>query len=1011
MNKIKIRKKIPTHGFSGSMIQQNFGEDPENHGFLFWDISKKIMEEINLPNDYAMINFSIKPGTDYDKLNLKTTHLARVNQFKVDWTEYAAYATYENETKIRKYLKEKYNATDIEIKTNRIYTDIKDGKMLSEVIDINNKQVQQDIIKKYLKENKFSEEFINKIINIDEIINSRLQLSEHKNILWNIDKFWFNNFKGYGDDNIIDWDKTKGIIQIAGENQMGKTTILDAICFILYGTTTSTQKIEKNGNNRYINKYRKLDFCDGGAVIDVNGEKYTMYRRVDRNSGKKGEIKSCPMTLEYYKGSEIKDEKKQTDENKIRTQKLLDGVLGDFQDFVRMSLTNADNLNNLLSMDKSVFIDGVIRDAGYDIFEKKLEEFKEWKKSLNLEKINLNESSTNAEILKLKNDLQDNETRLKNLNLEIYKLEEEINKNNAEKENFLRTLHKIDLDLIDLDSDKISTEIIALGGNIFSKNIEITKIEETILLLPENFDNEKFELYMKNYDKINLEKNKKKLELVETLSKIEKNNYKIKNVDKDIQTEKEKYLLKIESEISQIKNATETKINEIERNFSAKKSKIENKIYNLKNDILSLKKEGLKIKENLESYKNIMNDETSLCPTCNQPILNKNDNHIKKLIDDCDEKLKSILKQGKLKSLEIEENQNFLDELDVEKYKNVESINISLKEKIDLLNSQISNFNLDLIKENIKTIENNKELALIENIELETMTKNFNKFLEKFDIEIPKIISKIDEMKKSKKDFEFRKELQHKKNIIFSEIKDIQREIDHKESLLERFKNNLELIKENEEINNSITKIDLILKELKSKNNNMNNDRMSYSNQIVLYKKVIEDLETKLKLYKEQILIEELHDVYLKLVHRSGLPTYLLTKNIDLLNKELSNLLTNTNFNLFFDEDLNLKIQHDGKTGEINVIETSGMERTFSAIVLKIVLRIINFKSKSNIMFFDEIINRLVGKSVDKFLELLDILKEKIDKIIIIEHNNEIQSDLIISVTKNADGISVFELI
>ena len=42
-------------------------------------------------------------------------------------------------------------------------------------------------------------------------------------------------------------------------------------------------------------------------------------------------------------------------------------------------------------MDRSVFIDSIVKDAGYDIFEKKLDEFKEYKKELNLENINLNE--------------------------------------------------------------------------------------------------------------------------------------------------------------------------------------------------------------------------------------------------------------------------------------------------------------------------------------------------------------------------------------------------------------------------------------------------------------------------------------------------------------------------------------------------------------------------------------------------------------------------------------------
>ena len=44
-------------------------------------------------------------------------------------------------------------------------------------------------------------------------------------------------------------------------------------------------------------------------------------------------------------------------------------------------------------------------------------------------------------------------------------------------------------------------------------------------------------------------------------------------------------------------------------------------------------------------------------------------------------------------------------------------------------------------------------------------------------------------------------------------------------------------------------------------------------------------------------------------------------------------------------------------------------------------------------------------------MELLETLKNKIDKLIVIEHNNDIQSDLIINVVKDENGISKFEII
>jgi DNA repair exonuclease SbcCD ATPase subunit/DNA repair exonuclease SbcCD nuclease subunit len=43
-------------GYSGSLIQQNFGEDIIEHGYLIWNIENKQVEEINVYNDIGYIN-------------------------------------------------------------------------------------------------------------------------------------------------------------------------------------------------------------------------------------------------------------------------------------------------------------------------------------------------------------------------------------------------------------------------------------------------------------------------------------------------------------------------------------------------------------------------------------------------------------------------------------------------------------------------------------------------------------------------------------------------------------------------------------------------------------------------------------------------------------------------------------------------------------------------------------------------------------------------------------------
>ena len=52
-------------GYAGSLIQQNFGEDIINHGYLLWDLYNKDIKKINVYNNNGFIN--IKEGDDDNK--------------------------------------------------------------------------------------------------------------------------------------------------------------------------------------------------------------------------------------------------------------------------------------------------------------------------------------------------------------------------------------------------------------------------------------------------------------------------------------------------------------------------------------------------------------------------------------------------------------------------------------------------------------------------------------------------------------------------------------------------------------------------------------------------------------------------------------------------------------------------------------------------------------------------------------------------------------------------------
>lgn len=65
MTKIKIKRYIPVC-YSGSLIQQNYGESINNHGFMLWDINNLTYTFNEVKNDHKFYKMTIKSLEDLD---------------------------------------------------------------------------------------------------------------------------------------------------------------------------------------------------------------------------------------------------------------------------------------------------------------------------------------------------------------------------------------------------------------------------------------------------------------------------------------------------------------------------------------------------------------------------------------------------------------------------------------------------------------------------------------------------------------------------------------------------------------------------------------------------------------------------------------------------------------------------------------------------------------------------------------------------------------------------------
>lgn len=1042
--------------YCGSTIQQDHGEKIEDHGFLLWNIESPTefsVDEINIDNDHTFVNFYIKELSDYDNLNLVEKNIGKDPEIKIHWTDYSSNINTVNEKKIRDYIKKTYKTTKVKFDKTYIYTDVVSSKMLSESLDLTDFKVQLDIFKEYLEEQKYKKEDIEEILKIDEIINSRLHLSDTKiNIEWSIDKFWFNNFKSYGDDNEVDWLDVDGIYQIHGVNKQGKTTMLDAITYILYGKTTTTLSPEKFGDSRYINNKRELDYCNGGAVINVNGEKFVIQRKTERIWNKnKTALTSCPTVLDYYSDEIISDDNKLTGEVKKKTQQQLDLILGDLKDFIRLSFTNADNLNDALSETRSIFMDNIIRDAGYDIFETKTEEFKEYKKELNEEKLVVNIQESEEKISDLKINIDELKQEIKENNNIIGNFEIELKDYNTNRDDLYKKLNNIDPSMSSFDENINFNSIENYNNKINDAKIQSTILDGAIALLPLQFDFtnlNKLKVKLKETnDKISERKeeiSKMKNLNVESDNKIDKVVSKIKELKdseiKKFQLKKSDNDLKIEV----VKNQKENIVNDEIRIITSEIQKNELEKSDITNNMKLLQKDGTNFKnsnDELDVEIEKLRNSTS-CSACgrafdkndpeysdhlahledriNQLLFKKEDNNtkIQNLLTEY-KRLKTLLPDFETKESELKIKRDnlkqgiFSDDIK-EKLKLVGSIKL-IKEENLVLESNIKeiendNFeNVAVLKENIskgniliKNIEKTKEdnLQVIRNIESEL--KSFN---------IENIESNILSEENLRDKFELRKQKESQKDNLLLSVENFNLKIKELKSEIDKYQEHKSKIEENKIIQLSIDVTDKKITTVKDSIKELDKENIEIDKSILIKENEIDTISIKIRKFLKQKRKEELLKEYQKCISRDGLPTFLLKKSIHIINKELNELLTNVDFTLFFDENLILRMSADDRLDvSQNAIESSGMERTFCALALKIALRQINVKSKPTFIFMDEIMGKLIDQSVQQFIEFLDMVKTKVKKIVIIEHIHPIDYDGLIEVTKNKDLISSLEL-
>lgn len=389
-------------------------------------------------------------------------------------------------------------------------------------------------------------------------------------------------------------------------------------------------------------------------------------------------------------------------------------------------------------------------------------------------------------------------------------------------------------------------------------------------------------------------------------------------------------------------------------NLKLQSEQILSKQHRANGDIELLKREGASKKQEILALKDSKN-----CPTCGQLKTEDSLNHIQTSIKEKETYMFGIVDKIKKKQREKEE---FAGQIDGIKY------------SIAVIEQQIAEHSIgfEAILVQIGDL-NNEKLEVERRIRLTEELKGFPIRYENLDLKIQSLEDKI---------------------VRFNELKS--------------------KIEENDKIKLEIGKLNDKLNDLKRDHQETQNLIGKFNNDILFNDRQITQKTELIRKYKEQVKQDTVMSIYEKCVHRDGIPTQILTKILlPKINASLANLLDSVDFDVWLDEsDLKLKMSYSRQPNAvIDCMGGSGKERTFSSISLKVALNEINTKSKPTIFMLDEVMGKLKGESVLEFLEFLGVIKTRVNKMIVIEQNHEINPDYIIHAAIDNNGVSTINLL
>ena len=339
-------------GYPGSLIQQNYSEDP-SHGFLLWDVETHSAEYHQVKNDYGYKIIQVEDGVILNKMK----YVPIKGNLKIKYTNTTLEQIKDIQMDIRKKYPKLKNVVTERQDNISIGGDRENKLDIGDVRDIN---YQNELIEDFLKRNVegIHDESIKRVQKINEMTNNSPEIYDGditRNVDWKIKSFEFDNMFCFGKGNKIDFTKLNGIIGVVAPNHSGKSAIMDAIAYTIYDVCSRTTKAIDVMNKKKQTFRAKLNLEING--MDYFIERDAQYKRRNHKDGTASHM--CPVKVRFYMIDDSGEEVDLSGAARFNSQygggtnEEIKKVLGTFDDFILTSLSLQTNGMNFLDKKQS----------------------------------------------------------------------------------------------------------------------------------------------------------------------------------------------------------------------------------------------------------------------------------------------------------------------------------------------------------------------------------------------------------------------------------------------------------------------------------------------------------------------------------------------------------------------------------------------------------------------------------------------------------------------------------